>query len=420
MTFRFDERQRQQLEKREVEVDGEDLDSTWIQSPFEERQDVPRLERTQRTKIKNDIYPRKSDKLNVITSPVQGWEDPFSRDEQWDSILINTPSSDDEIEPGYNHFDEAGPYDITPMDSGRMEWEDKFEGPELLDGVEEHGNSYRPRSPSSWWKVAGTVTGAVVTGALFGFVILSFFKTGADTQIPVHTNQQTVSINKEGNEPSNPDASGLAAPVSVSIQPQSYYMLQYGVFSSADRAEQAVKELQQYGIAAGRDNDQENRVYAGVSPDREQAKLLSGQLKTQGMELYVREVTTPAPTALRFNGTSDDLNQYFAVSDELIASLTQTSASLLGQDNPGALSNKETTALINLHQKWTESVKLLQTGLGSQEANRVETLEKSMNSALSALTEYNKNSSKGHLWEVQSSMMKYIMEQKQLMNSLEK
>ncbi|GAF10031.1 hypothetical protein JCM16418_4201 [Paenibacillus pini JCM 16418] len=68
MTFRFDERQRQQLEKREVEVDGEDLDSTWIQSPFEERQDVPRLERTQRTKIKNDIYPRKSDKLNVITS----------------------------------------------------------------------------------------------------------------------------------------------------------------------------------------------------------------------------------------------------------------------------------------------------------------------------------------------------------------
>ena len=55
-------------------------------------------------------------------------------------------------------------------------------------------------------------------------------------------------------------------------------MLQYGVFSTPERAEQAK------GAAAVRycgwgDLDEENRVYAGVSPDREQAKPPAISLK---------------------------------------------------------------------------------------------------------------------------------------------
>nr|WP_280521416.1 SPOR domain-containing protein [Paenibacillus mangrovi] len=197
-------------------------------------------------------------------------------------------------------------------------------------------------------------------------------------------------------------------------------MLQYGVFSSKERAELARKELQQYGIAAGQDPDQENRVYAGMSTDLEQAKFLSSQLKAQGLELYVREVMLPAASEMKFGGEAGTINEYFAVSSELVSKLSQLSAELLGQENPAGLSTEDTSAITDLHSRWMEAMKSLQTGLGPSEEEMGTQMEQTMNSAVSAITEYNRNHSKGHLWEVQSSMMQYIKQQKEMISKLEK
>lgn len=72
--------------------------------------------------------------------------------------------------------------------------------------------------------------------------------------------------------------------------------------------------------------------------------------------------------------------------------------------------------LESIHQRWTESVTLLSKGIPGEAKSLVEgELIKSMNSAMSALSEYNKNKAKEHLWEVQSSMMKYVFGQRQLL-----
>lgn len=78
-------------------------------------------------------------------------------------------------------------------------------------------------------------------------------------------------------------AGSEAARIQVAVAAQSYYLLQYGVFSTPDGAAQAQQELLTAGLAAGLDPSEGNRVYAGISPDREQAKLLSSGLKNQGL-----------------------------------------------------------------------------------------------------------------------------------------
>lgn len=117
--------------------------------------------------------------------------------------------------------------------------------------------------------------------------------------------------------------------IPVQVAAQSYYLLQYGVFSTPAGAEQARQELLDAGLAAGLDPADGNRVYAGMSSDREQAKLLSSGLKNQGIELYVREVELPGVERLGFAGNAEAVNSYFAVSGQLLSELSSQSASLL-------------------------------------------------------------------------------------------
>lgn len=413
MTFRFDDGQSRELDRKEQtptfgEPTGEGVHELEANGHREHRA--------------ADREPR--DKLSVISGPMQGWGDPFSRDDIWDEMMTSGSQY-----PNQDHLDE----DYKQDDPNLYQSDDIYDGSDYLtgsisgssvhmvDGVPAEENfSYRPHRPTSLWKVIGTVTGAVVTGALFGFVVLSLFKDGSGGTVmnpkqAAEGQKTAISVHAQASTDGE-----LAAAVPVDIKAQTYYMLQYGVFSTSERALQAQKELLQYGIAAGNDPDHENRVYAGISTDREQAKLLSNQLKAQGMDLYVREIALPAEASLHFNGEGDTVNQYFTASSKLVAELCQMSASLLGKDQPARLSSNETAALTDLHQQWTEASKSFQTGLNQEADTLGKQLDQTMNSALSSVEEYNKNSSKGHLWEIQSVMMQYIIQQKELMTLLEK
>lgn len=283
---------------------------------------------------------------------------------------------------------------------------------------------YRSRKPTSAWKVAGSITGAIITGVLFGAVVLSMFNDGGSDQAQITSE---ISSQATNNQPSgnasvdqtliNQETAGSASVV-VAIPEQTFYMLQYGVFSSAERAEQAKGELTQAGIAAFGDSSPENRVYAGVSPDREQAKLLSGQLKSEGVELYVREISLPGAQSAVFAGEAAALDIFFEMSGELTTKLSSLSASLLGLDSPGPVDAETMNTISGLHLQWTEAMKLINSGLSSANGNSLTSMEQEMNGAITALTEYNKNRSKGHLWEIQAGMMNYIMGQRKLVESL--
>ncbi len=310
------------------------------------------------------------------------------------------------------HQDEENPWQVDPQ-------------PGLTDG--KNNGAYHSRRPSHLWKFVASVVAAIGIGLLFGYVALSFFHGGG---LPGGLADESVNSAKAGaqngnaaQEPAGTGTSGLPIAdsgsgskvlISVQVAGQSYYLLQYGVFSTPEGAVQAQEELLTAGLAAGLDQTESNRVYAGISPDREQAKLLSNGLKAQGIELYVREVTLPAAAELNYNGTAESVDHYFDVSGRLLGELSSLSASLLSRT-----STVQTADVSNLHLEWSEAIKALESGLPMAALEISANLKKSMAQGISALNEYNKNKSDGLLWEVQGSMMDYLAGQKKLLAALQ-
>ncbi|RCX19862.1 stage II sporulation protein B [Fontibacillus phaseoli] len=278
---------------------------------------------------------------------------------------------------------------------------------------------------TSWWKVAGSLTGAIVTGALFGFVVLSMFNGEVTVPIPgISVPNQTSAGESVTDVPVLGPIIGLddtessaGMKVNIALPPQSYYFLQYGVFSTAEGVELAQKELQNSGIAAARDTIDEKRVYAGVSSDREQAKLLSSQLKTAGVHLILHELSLPSSAEIVFDGDVTLLERYFAESAELVGLLGSLSASRLVEATPQALAIEEIEDLRQKHQSWTESAAIVRGKQPEEFASGAGEMEKAMNSAVEAMAEYNKKQVKTLLWEVQDEVMSFILAEQKMVGT---
>ncbi|WP_427052240.1 SPOR domain-containing protein [Paenibacillus sp. TC-CSREp1] len=280
--------------------------------------------------------------------------------------------------------------------------------------AESNNYSYKRIRPPRGWKMLGSISGALVTGALFGMVILSFFNkegmTKPDEMLPV--NQTTSAVT--GQE----ETAATTGQLVTSSAGGTYYALQYGVFSSPERAEQAKLELTQAGIAAGTDPDDGNRVYAGISADREEAKLLSTRLKSQGVELYVKEIVNPEVNPAIFGSKQEDASLFFKNSSALVDQLSTLSIQQLGQSVQAAIAPETMQVLSNQHQTWLNGLKSLSPGMTSEVQPVVSSMEKSMNSAITAIAEYNKNPDAVHMWAVQSDLMQYVLQQKKWLEAI--
>ncbi|MFB5267289.1 SPOR domain-containing protein [Paenibacillus enshidis] len=301
------------------------------------------------------------------------------------------------------------------------EWQDPFSASAAswsAPGYRDTGSGVVPSPPkrqnASGWKLFGSVASALMTGGLFGYIVLYLFQSPGNAEIP---SLPAWSQTAAGNGAQTNGAASVSL-ITADIPAQSFYMLQYGVFSTPERAEQAKTELLQAGTAAGTDPSDSYRVYAGISPDREEAKLLGSRLQGSGIDLYVRELQLPSLDQAFYNGSENTLLSYFTTSTELIQRLCHLSASLLSDEQLQPVSESDMTALNTLHQQWMQELSALTQGLPPEGKTLSSGLDKSMNGAITALSEFNKNSSKGHLWEIQSMMMQYVRQQKQLLEFL--
>lgn len=293
------------------------------------------------------------------------------------------------------------------------------------------GGSYRTPGSPSWFKIFISVTGAIATGAIFGFVVLSLFN--GDVQIPgldklvaddVKTGAAIAPSGRTDVKQADPEAKEAATvqpqplSVAVDIPAQNYYMLQYGVFSGLEGVNQAKQELQQKGLAAYADTGDKNRVYAGVAVAREDAMLLTQQFKAQGIEFYVRTVELPAISQMTYAGDAKQVSQYFEQSAGMVRLLNDVAIARLMEKEPKALSESQLQAIRNEHQRWTELESKAQSGLPAEAKELWSQMTKAMNSAVVAMNEYNKKTSETHLWEVQSAMMDYIMLEKSFLETI--
>ncbi|WP_052429655.1 SPOR domain-containing protein [Paenibacillus borealis] len=433
MTFRFDgetaERKAEMADRRMVREPGRTLE-------LEDRGQREEIRTT--THLRADEYivdlereePPRAAEVSYMKSSGprrRNWDDSDGEYETGQYSII--PDSRTRTIPVYAEDyreDDNGPGEYYPLFEDERDPEPERFGQFSMNG-NLYGGSYHTRRPSYWWKFALSVAGALGTGILLGYAALSFIGSGGSgtgngngsTAIQTGT-VQSQNVTDGGTEaditgvPVEGTGEAVAVHVPVQIAAQSYYLLQYGVFSTPAGAAQAQQELLAAGLAAGLDPADGNRVYAGMSPDREQAKLLSSGLKNQGIELYVREVALPAVDQVSYNGTAEAVDSYFAISSQLLSELSGLSASLLS----GAGSVTDSSAVSDLHMQWTQAVKLLESGLSPEGQGIASGLEKSMSRGISALNEYGKNKAEGLLWEVQEAMMSFLTGQKSLLTAI--
>ncbi|MFD2703100.1 SPOR domain-containing protein [Paenibacillus shunpengii] len=328
----------------------------------------------------------------------EDWEEPFG---SYSSVPIVA---------GHEHYKEPQEKDKQhPGSYEELEDQDPF----YLGQASENYTMYR--GPRNVWKMTGSIIAAVVTGVMFGFVAMSMVNsentsnTVSPVTVPASSGVTQETVTEGG---ANVPAGASSA---ATIPAVTYYMLQYGVFSSPEGAEQAKAELTSAGIAAGSDPLDELRVYAGVSADRENAKLISNQLRTEGVELYVREIHLPEITGLQFSGDQSTVTDFFNSSRAITEILTSVSIRQLGQQEQKALSEADMNAVTDAHQRWTSTVAKIRSGLPAESESVELQMEAAMNTAVTAVAEYNKNPSKEHIWKVQSQVMNYILLEKQLL-----
>lgn len=296
---------------------------------------------------------------------------------------------------------------------------DEFRAPErnwgetpAASGFGDYGGGYRTRRSPNWWKFMLSVAGAAVIGISLGYAALSFINsyTGSQEQGGAVTQAvQTAGPDQEG-------AGAAAGTVAVQMPAQTLYLLQYGLFSTGEGAAQAEQQLNAAGLASLIDSADGIRVYAGISSDRETAKLLGTNLGAHGIELYVREVQLPALEHAAYAGDGSAVGEYFRRSEGLLSQLSGLSAAMLSSGGP--VSEAELAAVTDSHLAWSESVQALGAGLTSEQALLLPRLEKETTRAVSALNEYAQNQAAPLLWEVQTALLNYMSVTKELLAAL--
>ncbi|MDG0813710.1 SPOR domain-containing protein [Cohnella rhizosphaerae] len=166
-------------------------------------------------------------------------------------------------------------------------------------------------------RIFASVAAAIVTGAIFGYIVLALFTgepilpTGSAAD-PATAGLKPVASGAAASEgaKADPAASGqgtgkpddataTAAPDKAAsasgdaeVPASVSYLLQYGVFQSEASMDEAVQALTSQGIAAATDTTDGYRVYAGIAAGKAEAEKLAAALTDE--ELYAKALDNPA------------------------------------------------------------------------------------------------------------------------------
>jgi hypothetical protein len=273
------------------------------------------------------------------------------------------------------------------------------------------------REGPSWWRVFLSVSAAVATGALFGYMILTLF-TG-EPLFPSRADglkdtplQQSVEAAGGAASPTltipapNEGVSDAKGQPAVSEVPGDvYYLLQYGVFRSNDSMQAAVQDLDGKGLASAVDTNEGYRIYAGVAGTRSEAELLAAQMS--GTEVYIKPLESE-PVTISPTEHPQGLAGLMKSSSELIRLLTEFTVAGLQDQVPQALSAENAASLQLAHREWLQTIGAadrLTDGAGEKGKSLIQAL----NSAVMSMTEYNRKPSRYHLWSAQTAIMKALI-----------
>jgi hypothetical protein len=280
----------------------------------------------------------------------------------------------------------------------------------------------RRRSAPSWTRAVATVIGAVLTGGLFGWLVMSllFWQAGSP-------DANTVAIQREDGPgrtvPSDgspaadpaetggsPDSSGEAAvgAVEVGLPAVRYHVLQYGVFSTEAGLEDALAQLRAAGYAAAGDTADGYRAYAGIAESRDTAEALAATM--DGVELYIRPLDIPATERVVFAGRPEEAEAFILATNELTRIMGGLSAGLLASGGTDPIPEESWRDWETAYRSWSETA-----GLVSGEADGSDgqaRLSEAIRRAADAFAAYRAKPSQGLLRNVQTALIEAAIAQR--------
>lgn len=287
--------------------------------------------------------------------------------------------------------------------------------------------TYRPGGPggASWFRIITSAIGAVATGVLFGLFIMQMF-----TNLALSPDAPPVSIpqSDEGDAGSDEAALPLEPPgteqsaataIAVDVPPQTVYMLQFGVFSSKEGADAAQEQLRRAGIASAYEAGDQHIVYAGVTPDRNSALLLSSELDGLELETYVKPYERPAIRSLHWGGAeAAQIENYLTGGAGLARTISLLTLVHLEETVLTNFEDATMQALSESHQRWLATVSQIASDVPEAGEAIFEQMNNELTTAVNSLLEYRKNPSVSYLWQAQTAVMKYVILEKQLLMTL--
>jgi len=321
------------------------------------------------------------------------------------------------------------------------------QGPYVEPGT---GARYAKSSGTPWLRIATSIAGAVITGVAFGFLVLSMFSSepnkGATTGGKTATSVQTPSSGKSvaangGAAAVDPAAGSASATASASAKPgdqaaaaasgvgvtpvqiaaKTYAFLQNGVFSSPQSAQAAQDSLRKKGLASAQDGSDKPAVFVGFAASRDDALALSQQLQVQdkSLEVYVKNVDIPGVTGIRWSGSKpESVVSFITEGDKLVKAISGLTVIHLAETKPTALADSSLQTIRTSHQSLTTLSSSVSEGAGDDVKPLVQKMTTALGSAVQSMEEYKKSPSTAMLWQAQSSMMQYILSQKDLLKKV--
>ncbi|WP_020615883.1 SPOR domain-containing protein [Paenibacillus daejeonensis] len=316
-------------------------------------------------------------------------------------------------EAGHQPYIELGEREVAPRVVPALPQNER----EHMQRLEQPVIRRHPVGPS-WLKVFASVAGAIATGALFGYMVLSLFS--GETVPPVNNSEVPAAATSQGNiaPELQPDGAAVELPpvnedalTAVSVAGSTYYMLQYGVFSNEEGMLAALGELRQKGLAAASSKTDGYRVFAGMGTNRNSAVLLSEQLGNS--EVYLKEITVPEVSRLPFLGDAREAEQFFEQTGDLIRLFNELTLTLLSQEQPERLQERDVQVWRTSHQQWTASAAAIAKAWDDSAKGPAELLVTQLQTAAVSMEEYDKHPSRAHLWTAQTALMEAVIIQKE-------
>lgn len=370
--------------------------------------------------------------LNQYTTDFGGWQSSFDTEtHRIEQLIRSSDGSHVNPETGYMGF-------------GGNHREEELRDHRWF--IPEQTAYYKKSSNGSWFKIISSVAGAVVTGVVFGFLVLSMFsgdsshdkaKTPSDTVAATSGKNSGEAAGQAGKQPEPAakagDKSGNAAAVetiakanavagsaiAVNLPAISYTFLQGGVFSSAQSAEAAASDFRKKGFAAVSEAGDKYPVFVGMALSRDDASKLSQAFQQKKLDVLLKTYDLPALSKIQWNGKQSDVFQnYIAQGDKLAQLILAQTIAHANDAKPGALDEKAYQAVKTAHQSWSATASAVNEGMAETGKASASKMNSALNSAVDSLEEYKKNPSSAVLWQAQSALMQYVVAEKELRKSI--